>query len=363
MSSKYYTITMLLIVVVFAVLASPDASGSREGELSPLSSPALVASDSGVNASVSMSQAPVRREIILEWVIAGAGQDRFYPSLIVVNQGDTVHLTFINNDTVVHDVVIGPPYNIHLNASIPGLANDLTGEKFTTPATNNSPGVVVSGSPGSVTATYSFIAKYAGIFEFVCSYHVQVGMIGYLIVLPNSAFNSSVEPNVTGPQSPTVARVSIDAGSGINLKLPGYTLTDITVVIGVNNTVSWTNNDNMPHTVTAVDGSFDSGNMNAGQSFVRTFSKAGTYPYTCTYHPWMHGTVTVIGTVSSQQSTTVRSLQSTTISSLQSRGYGDFTVTLTGYEIYGALAFGIVILVALMVAFAKTGRRNTETLS
>ena len=74
----------------------------------------------------------------------------------------------------------------------------------------------------------------------------------------------------------------------------GYDPDNITVVIGVNNTVIWTNNDNEPHTVTAADGSFDSGNMDPGATFTYTFTKPGTYTYICTYHPWMHGYVTVI---------------------------------------------------------------------
>lgn len=370
-SPKYFAIILLLIAVVFAVLRCPDTYASRQVWSPPPSSLSLTASDIGANVSVPST----RREITIEWVNnENSGQDRFYPDLIIVNQGDTVDLTFINNDTVAHNFVIGYPYNIHVNASVPGLTNDLTGQKFTTPATNNSPGVVVHGLPGSVVATYSFVAKYSGIFEFVCTYHISKGMIGYFLVFANSAFNPTVGANVTVPQSPSIAQISIDKDSGVNVNLSGYTATNTMVVIGVNNTVRWINNDNFPHTVTAVDGSFDSGNMNAGQSFVHTFTKAGKYAYFCTYHPWMSGTVTVLNAVNNQQTTTVssqqttsvsslqsstaKSLQSTTVSSLQSQGYGNFTVTLTGYQIYGMLAFGIVILVMLMIVLARTGRRN-----
>lgn len=86
--------------------------------------------------------------------------------------------------------------------------------------------------------------------------------------------------------------VSIIPGAGSYAT--GYDPDNITVVIGINNTVIWTNNDNEAHTVTASDGSFDSGNMNPGATFDYTFTTPGTYPYICTYHPWMHGYVTVI---------------------------------------------------------------------
>ncbi len=118
---------------------------------------------------------------------------------IVVNQGDTVELIFLNNDTVIHNFVIGAPYFIEVNASVPGLINDLTGAKVTGPATNNSPGVVVTGSPGSVTARYNFVAQYAGIYEFVCTYHVSIGMFGYLVVLPNGAYQPTNTTALTTP--------------------------------------------------------------------------------------------------------------------------------------------------------------------
>ena len=60
-------------------------------------------------------------------------------------------------------------------------------------------------------------------------------------------------------------------------------------------TVLWTNGDERDHTVTADDGSFKSGNLGSGQTFTHKFKKPGTYPYSCTYHPRMKGTVTVAG--------------------------------------------------------------------
>jgi len=73
---------------------------------------------------------------------------------------------------------------------------------------------------------------------------------------------------------------------------------DITLVIGVNNTVMWTNNDGAPHTVTSVSvpagaAKLDSGNMSPGATFAYTFTVPGTYKYVCTYHYWMQGTVVV----------------------------------------------------------------------
>jgi nitrite reductase (NO-forming) len=95
--------------------------------------------------------------------------------------------------------------------------------------------------------------------------------------------------------------VSIPQGSEASGVGPGYSPAKITVVIGVNNTVEWTNDDVAPHTVTALSvpaeaSKFDSGYMNIEGSgtFTYTFTVPGTYTYGCSYHPWMRGTVVVL---------------------------------------------------------------------
>jgi len=253
----------------------------------------LGAGAAGANLSLPvMNQAPTIRTVRETWYLSPAAhQDRFEPSFIIVNQGDTVALTLIDNDTVAHDFVLGPPYSIIINATVPGLINDLTGQEFTTPARNNSPGVVVTGTPGNVSASYSFVAKYSGIFEFVCTYHAQIGMIGYMVVLPNAAYTTK-STTTTSREAPKSVAVSIVSGAGTNTSSKGFSPDNIVVMLGVNNTVVWTNNDSSPHTVTADDGSFNS-ILAPGQSYTYTFTTPGTFTYHCTYHPWMVATVTV----------------------------------------------------------------------
>lgn len=288
------------LVYVTSTQSSTDQLNSQGQQVSALSSQLqqLASEVSQGKAATNitlpvMNQPPTIRSIRETWYLSpSAHQDRFSPTFIVVNQGDTVSLTLIDNDTVAHDFVIGPPYNIIVNATVPGLINDLTGQRFTTPSRNNSPGVVVSGSPGSVSAEYSFVAQFSGIYEFVCTYHAQVGMIGYLVVLPNAAYTAR-STSTTAQQSPKVASVTILPGAGTNTSNTGFSPPTITVVVGVNNTVTWTNNDVSPHTVTANDGTFSSGNLAPGQSFTFTFTTPGTYMYHCTYHPWMVAKVIV----------------------------------------------------------------------
>jgi plastocyanin len=66
----------------------------------------------------------------------------------------------------------------------------------------------------------------------------------------------------------------------------------ITVVIGVNNTVTWINQDLIAHNIISNTGAFASGDLSPGQTYTFAFIQAGTYPYYCSYHP-MNGVVIV----------------------------------------------------------------------
>jgi plastocyanin len=63
--------------------------------------------------------------------------------------------------------------------------------------------------------------------------------------------------------------------------------------ISVGTTIVWTNRGQVTHTVTAEDGSFDSGNIDPGQHRGLTFARAGTFPFHCTPHPFMKGVIVV----------------------------------------------------------------------
>lgn len=68
-----------------------------------------------------------------------------------------------------------------------------------------------------------------------------------------------------------------------------------TVNINVGDSVTWTNRGPTLHTATASDGSFDSGNLDRGERYSKTFTSPGTYSYICKPHPFMRGRVVVGG--------------------------------------------------------------------
>lgn len=92
------------------------------------------------------------------------------------------------------------------------------------------------------------------------------------------------------PQISSAAQVNIGIGSNY------FTPPAVTVQVG--DTVVWNNSDNKSHTVTSDNGFFDSGTMQPGGAYSRTFTSAGTYPYHCIFHGGMTGTITVVPAIS-----------------------------------------------------------------
>lgn len=108
---------------------------------------------------------------------------------------------------------------------------------------------------------------------------------------PTPAPTPAPTPNPT-PNPPTGAqRITI----GSNAQSAGnqaFGANPLTIAVGT--TVTWVNDDNVPHTATAnTGGGFNTGTINANSSASFTFASAGTVPYHCTIHPGMMGTIVV----------------------------------------------------------------------
>jgi plastocyanin len=77
------------------------------------------------------------------------------------------------------------------------------------------------------------------------------------------------------------------------IHIKNFAFVPASVTIPAGSIVRFVEDDETPHTVTATDHSFDSGNLNQKDTWKHTFATAGTYTYSCTYHPYMKGTVIV----------------------------------------------------------------------
>jgi plastocyanin len=206
------------------------------------------------------------------------GNPDYDPDPLTVNQGDGVEWT--NEDNAPHTV------------------------------TSRQEGVFDS---GIIDAAAKWLLNTADLqpaeYEYYCTLHPF--MVATLVVTGSSAANQTagnattagaaanqIAPN-SRAASPLVTSVSIPNGASVPTNEEFYAPDDVQITVG--SAVTWKNDDTASHTVTSgtvqnntptPDGRFDSGIMNAGDSFSFVFDKAGEYPYYCTIHPWMTGKVT-----------------------------------------------------------------------
>jgi plastocyanin len=125
-----------------------------------------------------------------------------------------------------------------------------------------------------------------GLYKVECLVegHDDLGMEGFLEVRNDA-------PLVRDPS----AAGGIDAaGSGRNhVTIRDFAFAPADLDVAASTEVTWTNDDPAPHTVTAEDGSFDSGTLEPGQTFSVSVQSNGPVTYRCEIHPDMVGTITV----------------------------------------------------------------------
>lgn len=96
------------------------------------------------------------------------------------------------------------------------------------------------------------------------------------------------------PASPAANGGATQTGaSQVAVSIKQFAFTPNSLTIPVGSTVMWTNNEIIPHTVTADDGSFTSDTLSKGDTFSHTFTAVGTVAYHCTYHTNMKADVIV----------------------------------------------------------------------
>jgi plastocyanin len=102
-------------------------------------------------------------------------------------------------------------------------------------------------------------------------------MVAALLLSAASPASSAKAPQ------PTSAEVKVD----------NFSFGPMSLTVAVGTTVTWTNRDDIPHTVVSTDKVFKSKVLDTDEKFSFTFDKAGTYPYFCSIHPKMTGSVVV----------------------------------------------------------------------
>lgn len=116
-----------------------------------------------------------------------------------------------------------------------------------------------------------------------------------LVLLLVAACGPGSTPTVS--PAPAATATPPPAAAGPSADVQGFAFQPPTVTVAAGATITWTNRDEVNHTVSstsAPDGQgFNSGTFGQTQAFSVTFTVPGTYQYQCNIHPFMKGTVVV----------------------------------------------------------------------
>ncbi len=170
-----------------------------------------------------------------------------------------------------------------------------------------------TGVIGFNTTKGPFTITTPGTYNYYCVVHPTT-MVGTIIVVAGSgapttttassaasstsATTTSTSQSSSGPPPANAVPVTIVKGSGNPSSTQWFAPGNLTIVVGINNTLTWTNVDTSAHTVTSVSvpagaATFNSGIISAGGTYTLTLTVPGTYQYYCSLHTWMKGTIVV----------------------------------------------------------------------
>ncbi|MNX06695.1 Amicyanin-alpha precursor [compost metagenome] len=147
---------------------------------------------------------------------------------------------------------------------------------------------VTNASTHTLQGTSRGTSQLRGGFEFLVPFTSWRRWAAIFAPPPEPA---AVQGSVTATASPPVTMAV--AASEANVTIQGMKYVPETVTVAPGGIVSWVNRDSMDHTVTSTTGLWDSGTIRPGETWSRRFDAPGSYPYVCTPHPFMTGTVVV----------------------------------------------------------------------
>jgi len=127
-----------------------------------------------------------------------------------------------------------------------------------------------------------------------------IGLLVIAVLISGCTTTTTTQPAqqtpvpTTATPVPTTATPITTMPAPVSVAIKSSTFVPDIVEISKGTTVTWTNDDGVPHTVTSISGAFDSGNINPGQVYSYTFNQAGPFEYRCANHPSItHGKVIV----------------------------------------------------------------------
>lgn len=118
-----------------------------------------------------------------------------------------------------------------------------------------------------------------------------IGLLVLVVLISGCTYGPKTTSQPAPAQSPAITTATTASGATAAVEIKGFAFNPATLTIQKGTTVTWTNKDSAPHTVTG--DAFGSETLSQGQAFVHTFNEAGTFEYSCHIHPSMRGKVIV----------------------------------------------------------------------
>lgn len=110
---------------------------------------------------------------------------------------------------------------------------------------------------------------------------------------PGGASTPTAESQPSSPQTQTQVQnqTQTPSAGAANVAIRNFAFAPATLTVKAGDTVTWTNDDSVPHQIKSE--TFNSASLSRGQTFSFTFQTAGTYDYSCAIHPSMKGQIIV----------------------------------------------------------------------
>ncbi|MCA1840461.1 MAG: cupredoxin domain-containing protein [Actinomycetota bacterium] len=138
----------------------------------------------------------------------------------------------------------------------------------------------------------------------------------------------------------------------------------VTLTIAPGDSVTFKNTGNSPHTATAKDGSFDTANLNPGESRTLTIKGSGSIAYVCKYHETlgMRGTIEVSGGAAPAPAAPSPTPSPSAAAAAAGSAAPPATPPPASQKYFPKVAFGMLILLLMLIGigYIRTTMRNTE---
>lgn len=109
-----------------------------------------------------------------------------------------------------------------------------------------------------------------------------------------SLFHDSLRAFAAGAAVCCVVYAATALPAETRASIDNFTFKPDTITVPIGTTMVWENDDDIPHTVVSLDGTFRSPALDTEDKFSFTFDKAGTFEYFCSLHPYMKASVVVV---------------------------------------------------------------------